>query len=451
MKQKYFLTLLLSLLFGMTNAQNNALQMNGNCILRCNFKSYTFGEYFLDSNTFTIEYDFYLNSLTDFNARFCSASNNSSTAKPIHFYVNNLGNGTLLLGNGTTEEAVPGMPTFNAQQWYHIAFVVTNTATKNVKVYVNGLPMVDYNFTATLDGFNGQTLMSLGGANFSSATNVGNAKYDNLRIWSSARTASEIANNFNSCLTGNETGLVSYFNFDGYNGSFIKNLANNSTAYYYIDNTITFYSYVSGSGCSTTPLYAPITVAGNYSGTFYYVGQLNGKPYYKTDNLELDCATRNSQAQCIFTPFYYEIVWINNQWELLYNRCFWELQEECVASLSSSTYSGPLSINTADTAVPPCTGWSSTNYIFCPSLSVNNADFDKNISIYPNPSNGYFIIDAKEEVTVKVFDLFGKLIYTSNLTTGKNNIDISIYKAGVYVLYSSNGSGQTSTLKLIKN
>jgi hypothetical protein len=443
MKQKYFFTLFLSLLLGITNAQNNALQMSNDSYFDFNNGNGLVSE-------FTIEYDFYLNSLTNYNARLISFDGISIVAKPIHFYVNNTGASNLLVGNGSIEEAVPGMPTFNVQQWYHIAIVVTNTTTKNVKVYVNGIAVVNYDFTATLDGFNAQSRLNLGGARNSSVTNMGNAKYDNLRVWSSVRTASEIANNYASCLTGNESNLVSYFKFDGYNGPFIKNVVNNSN-FAVVSLSGGFYSYVSGSGCSTTPLYATITVAGNYSGIFYYVGQLNGKPYYKTDNVELDCATRTSQAQCAFTPSYYEIVWINNQWELRYNNCYWELGEECVSLLSSSTYNDPLSINTADTAIPPCTGWSSTNYIFCPSLSVDNTAFEKNISIYPNPNNGYFTIEAKEEETVKVFDLVGKLIYTSNLTIGKNNIDISSYKAGIYVLYTINGTGQTSALKLIKN
>src|SRR6476646_4746127 len=111
-------------------------------------------------------------------------------------------------------------------------------------------------------------IMSLRATYFNSAANVGNAKFDNLRIWSSARTATEIANNYVTCLTKNETDLVSSFN--GYNGRFVKNLANNS-----FDNKNfpinSNYYYVHGCGCSVAPLYAPIDVGGLYTGIFCYV------------------------------------------------------------------------------------------------------------------------------------------------------------------------------------
>lgn len=85
------------------------------------------------------------------------------------------------------------------------------------------------------------------------------------------------------------------------------------------------------------------------------------------------------------------------------------------------------------------------------TLHNNNFVKTNDLLLYPNPSNGYFTIEAKEELTIKVFDLVGKLIYTSNVSTGKNNIDINNYKAGVYVLNATNNSGKTNTVKLIKN
>ncbi|CAD0004390.1 LamG-like jellyroll fold domain-containing protein [Flavobacterium salmonis] len=448
MKQKYFITVLLSLLFGITNAQNNALQMsNDSYFSSYNRNSSFYSDYYLNSTSFTIEYDFYLNASNNYNAQFSSFASNGVVAKPIHFYVNNTGASALLLGNGTTEEAVPGMPTFNAQQWYHIAFVVTNSGTKNVKVYVNGVPTIDYNFTATLDGFDGLTDINLGATSYSSTTNTGNAKYDNFRIWSSARTATEIANNYASCLVGNEPGLVSYFNFDGYNGRRIENLFTYSPEYsiFYIFNN---YSFVSGSGCATPPLYDPITVTGDFNATFYYAGQINGKPNYKTDRV--DCGINTSQARCASSPSYSEIIWENNQWIIRTGGCVWELGEACVPV----SYSGlAVGINSNDTTLPPCAGWTSNVTVYtthCTTLATTNQKLEENISIYPNPTPNILNVEVKEKVTIKVFDVMGKMILVRNNVLDSEKINLTNFPNGVYLVKVTDATGNNKSYKIIK-
>ncbi len=456
MKKSYIYLLVFISSFFSTFGQNNALQISNNSYFSCNFRSSQYS-YYLDNSTFTIEYDFYLNSLTDFNGRFSSSDINNVIAKPIHFYVNNSGASSLILGNGITEESIPAMPSFNAQQWYHIAFVVTNTATKNVKVYVNGIPTVDYNFTATLDGFSGLTPMTLGAAFTNSVTNVGNARFDNLRIWSTARTSTEIVDNYTSCLTGNETGLVSYFNFDGYNGRQIKNLANNA-----IINKLFFisadYSYTLGSGCTVTPLFAPITVTGSLPGIYYYAGQINGKPYYKTDNLDLmGCTIYSTQGQCATAPFYLEIIWLNDQWELRYEGCIWELGEECVLATTSNGSINPIAFNLDNTDFPTCTNWtfngsftgafSSTD---CDALSTISQELEKNITVFPNPANDILNIDSKENISIELVNILGESILTKSNISGLHKIQINNYAKGIYFLKVSNTAGNNKIFKIVK-
>lgn len=445
MKQKYFLTLVLSLLLGILNAQNNALQISNDSYFG-SYRSWLFNDYYLNSNSFTIEYDFYLNASNNYNARFSSFADNGVVAKPIHFYVTNTGASTLLLGNGTTEEGVPGMPTFNTQQWYHIAFVVTNSGTKNVKVYVNGVPTIDYNFTATLDGFNELTKINLGATTYSSITNTGNAKYDNLRIWSSARTASEIANNYASCLVGNESGLVSYFNFDGYNGSRIKNLATNSPDYTRFD-VFNNYSYQTGGGCTTTPLYDPIRVTGDFNATFYYVGQINGKPHYKTD--PWDCATNTTAARCVGTPSISELFWENNQWIIRNVSCVYDsVGEECFSLQYSS-----VGINLNNTPLPPCAGWTSNVTVYtthCTTLATVNQELEENITIYPNPTHNILNVEAKEKVSIQVFDALGKMILVRNNVQNTEKINLTSYPSGLYLVKVSNATGNNKSYKIIK-
>ena len=209
MKHNYFFLTLVLLFVVNTKAQNNALSLNG---VSTNNYCNSFPN--IPSTTFTIEHDFYLNSLANTNFGVNNASLSQSTALlPVVFSVTTTGQSVLKLGNAPAEETVPAMPMFNAGQWYHIAIVVTNNATKNVKFYVNGVVSVNYDFTANV-----QTgTITLGGGST-------NAKFDNLRIWETARTATEIANNYNQCLASNESGLIAHYNFDGFNGRRVKNL-----------------------------------------------------------------------------------------------------------------------------------------------------------------------------------------------------------------------------------
>lgn len=49
---------------------------------------------------------------------------------------------------------------------------------------------------------------------------------DDLRVWSTTRSASEIKDNMNKCLRGNETGLKAYYNFDQGTGTTATDLTN---------------------------------------------------------------------------------------------------------------------------------------------------------------------------------------------------------------------------------
>ena len=54
----------------------------------------------------------------------------------------------------------------------------------------------------------------IGRSNWGTGDPDANAIYDDLRIWSVARSASEIQSNMNYELSGNETGLHVYFPFN---------------------------------------------------------------------------------------------------------------------------------------------------------------------------------------------------------------------------------------------
>ncbi len=85
--------------------------------------------------------------------------------------------------------------------------------------------------------------------------------------------------------------------------------------------------------------------------------------------------------------------------------------------------------------------------------TLGNSDFDNltRVTIYPNPSTGIFNIVSQQNVSVEIYDLLGKLVYNQSLVSGTNNIDISNFNAGVYLLKVTDANGNLETHKLIKN
>ena len=71
------------------------------------------------------------------------------------------------------------------------------------------------------------------------------------------------------------------------------------------------------------------------------------------------------------------------------------------------------------------------------SLSIgDNIINEKGIKIYPIPSSDELIIlsNSGEIGTVNIFDVFGKLVFKTNVELNKTRIDISNFSSGVYIL-----------------
>lgn len=88
-------------------------------------------------------------------------------------------------------------------------------------------------------------------------------------------------------------------------------------------------------------------------------------------------------------------------------------------------------------------------------LSTESNELSQLYSVYPNPNNGSFTINfneaSGEEFSAKVYDLRGRLISNSTISTSESltkNIDLNQPQSGIYILKVSNGS-QESIKKLI--
>ena len=84
-----------------------------------------------------------------------------------------------------------------------------------------------------------------------------------------------------------------------------------------------------------------------------------------------------------------------------------------------------------------------------PTLSNSNEELEFTLQMYPNPTQGGFVIDSNQEIiTVKVFDIHGKLMKT--YTEDKSIYYINELASGVYFINIETSRGGT-TRKMIKS
>jgi len=84
----------------------------------------------------------------------------------------------------------------------------------------------------------------------------------------------------------------------------------------------------------------------------------------------------------------------------------------------------------------------------CITISTVGIDAlnQKNWKVYPNPANEKLIVELEENTNIQILDIFGKIVQTETLNTGKNNIDVSTLTSGVYFIQA----GANPTVKFVK-
>jgi len=107
---------------------------------------------------------------------------------------------------------VSAVPVLNA--WNHVALVVTSTSLKMV---LNGVSYEKTGMTNTTIPFNGRSYIGQDSAGTTSLNRTVAGQFDEIRFWNTARTEAELSANKFKPLTGTETGLVAYYNFNSQN------------------------------------------------------------------------------------------------------------------------------------------------------------------------------------------------------------------------------------------
>lgn len=96
------------------------------------------------------------------------------------------------------------------------------------------------------------------------------------------------------------------------------------------------------------------------------------------------------------------------------------------------------------------TSWSADAQAICVTTSItDNVEDINSIKIYPNPNNGVFYIDSKNDnETLEIANIYGQTILNTELNSGKTKIDLSSYSHGIYIYKLSNHKEEFKTGKI---
>ena len=91
-------------------------------------------------------------------------------------------------------------------------------------------------------------------------------------------------------------------------------------------------------------------------------------------------------------------------------------------------------------------------YRYDPSLSVDEIDQLQTSGVIVKSTliDSQLELDVLKSTNMIIFDLNGKALYASNLNYGVQNIDISNFSSGTYIVSFTSSDGNSSTKKIIK-
>ncbi|WP_353571581.1 LamG-like jellyroll fold domain-containing protein, partial [Candidatus Albibeggiatoa sp. nov. BB20] len=116
-------------------------------------------------------------------------------------------------------------PNINDGNWHHIAWSYTaGSKSSESSVYVDGEALTSILSSASNDYPDTQSGIAYIGAHTETSSADFEGQIDEVRLWNTARSQAEIQANMYSALTGSETGLVSYWNFEEATGTTANDL-----------------------------------------------------------------------------------------------------------------------------------------------------------------------------------------------------------------------------------
>lgn len=138
----------------------------------------------------------------------------------VYFYLGCGGSGSPCNGNTGWISS----NTFQIGEWQHLAAVKTGTT---MQLYNNGILVASGPIPASVQTLTSNRPIKIG-RRYNDATSwLHHGQIDDVRLWNTARSQSQIRSNMNKKLTGNETNLVGYWNMNEGTGSTVNDLTVN--------------------------------------------------------------------------------------------------------------------------------------------------------------------------------------------------------------------------------
>ena len=122
--------------------------------------------------------------------------------------------------NGASWTEITADNVLTLDNWQHVAISYDGI---NMKLYVNGIEKASTASTGSIDA--STVTFKIGASDFPDRHLIG--RVDEVRVWGGARTAIEIRENMCKTFTGNESGLVAYYNFDNASGTVLQDFSGN--------------------------------------------------------------------------------------------------------------------------------------------------------------------------------------------------------------------------------
>lgn len=114
--------------------------------------------------------------------------------------------------DGSTNTTVTSGSTISTGEWTHLAAVYTPSTS--LQIYINGVLDAENTTSIPASLHSGSADLWIGASSVINANNQIDASIDEVRVWSTARSKSQIQDNMFENLAGDETGLAAYYRFN---------------------------------------------------------------------------------------------------------------------------------------------------------------------------------------------------------------------------------------------
>jgi uncharacterized protein (DUF2164 family) len=397
-------------------------------------------------------------------------------------------NYTFWTDNGSGFNTVTSAATVTLGTWQHVAGTWDGSV---MRIYVNGTPSGTLSVSGTSLVANTNQIW-LGGR--PAGTEYFNGSIDETRIWNVARTQCEI-NTFRNCeIPTTATGILANYHFNqgiaaasnptvtslidasasAITGSLTNFGLNGSNSNWVAPGGVIsgFTTSIAPPSYSSSPLSVcngnTVSLTATGATTFTWSGGItNGTAFTPTASTGYTFTGTNTLTSCSNTAA--ANVTVNPIPTILVvsnNTVLCVGQTASLTASGAATYSWNTSATTSVIAVSPTvnatytvTGTSAAGcsnvatitqtVSTCTGIDALTGTLSFPLNVYPNPSNGVYIVDATSPLNISIIDVLGKVVYTVKLEDGSRAINLSQLNSGLYILKAEN-NGAIKTTRLIK-